>query len=697
MKKTENLAQILNKVLNSKALLKDLMSGMEVFDFTTIQSRLAIILCYYVATRDTQTNYTFDEIERKYYLSEYSFREGATYQHIMEYGVLTHACNGHKRERIEKYGFDYTSKMPDDENAYLQTMRAKLEKLENILGKSRYAERTKNNARIPDGTQTVFMSSPGTKTIYYATKQSPERFFLGVAYQSPVNEEPMVVGETKHSYIIRVLINKLKRKSIDDRSVTPEDYVESAKLVQDLTAYYCSKQPAIILFSLGNMQSARVSYEDFNENDCESLEEYIKWNMRVINGNGFFTSQKEDFKETNNMENIVTVSTDIPQEAIIGIIDVMDEFDLRQLFAKNRGLKVGDLINSKAEVVGEPNIEQLMATITPDKTREQLEEIQRRYLKIREDLQRKKEELKTKLQAVFARPFIKRNGAQGGNTLSDVFDRLEKEGLLPELLIQDDIIKRDEQQYLSSVHGATHTRRVNFFATVLMMMENITGRDKEIVFEIAKNHDIGRYRDGEDQMHGYCSVRKVEENSGRLEGFTKEEQDLIKFVISQHSIGKQENIGVLASLPDELRERYSRIFWMFTDADKLDRVRLEPTGTWTGVGLEPSRLSLESSRALECLAYETNAKLFEVLDLYKQQRTLDEETRPELFEEFEEKMRQAYEVASNGVQQQFLDDIVEQSKKQIGYMGIVNSVSRTISKATQSLRGIFHIGETPEK
>lgn len=696
MKEPENLAQILNKVLNSKALLKDLMSGMEFFDFATIQRRLATILYYYVITRDTQTNYTFDEIERKYYLSEYSFREGITYDHMMLYGVLTHACNGYKKERIEKYGFDYLSKLSSEDSTFLNEIRAKLEKLESILGKNTYTVMSNYSSRIPEGAQAVYMSTPGTKTIYYSAKRSPERFFEGPANQSPVNEEPIVVGETKYSYTMRVLRKKIK-KSLLAGKINLSEYGEYLSLAEELTNYYCSKLPIVVLLSLEKLKNARIGYQEFREDDCETLEEFFKINISRIKHRGFFTYEAEDSREFNDMDNIVTISSDIPNDAIIGIVDVMDEFELRQLFAKSRGLKIGDVFNSCGEYVREPNVEQLIATITPDKTKEQLEEIQERYLKIREEQQRKKEELKTKIQEVFDRPFLKRNGAEGTISLSEVFSRLENDGQLEELLWQDDIIKNDDLQYPSIDHGVTHTRRVNFLSTVLMMMENITGRDKEIVFEIAKNHDIGRYHDWEDQMHGYCSVRKIEENSGRLEGFSKEEQDLIKFVISQHSVGRQENIGVLASLPDELREKYSRIFWMFTDADKLDRVRLEPTGTWTRVGLEPSRLSLERSRELECLAYETNAKLFEILDLYKQQRTLDEETRQELFDEFEEKMTQAYEVVSNGAQQQFLDDIVEQSKKQIGYMGIVNSASRAISNAAKSLKGLFHIGETPEK
>ena len=53
---------------------------------------------------------------------------------------------------------------------------------------------------------------------------------------------------------------------------------------------------------------------------------------------------------------------------------------------------------------------------------------------------------------------------------------------------------------------------------------------------------------------------------------------------------------------------------MCKDADKLDRVRLDPIGIFPSEGLDISRLSLSSSKDLENVAYESLDKILLILD-----------------------------------------------------------------------------------
>ncbi|MBR3613832.1 MAG: HD domain-containing protein [Clostridia bacterium] len=640
MNRTENLAETLNKVFGNKKFILSLMNGLKTYTSEVIEKRLSKVLCYYIATKDSRTNYSYQEIELRSKEIYSEFRDTASYKHIIENGVLTHAFNGSKRHRLEKYGFNYMNLMPGKEKRQVEEMRKKLEFLEGVLGKSTYAISSGYNAKLPEGAHAVFVSSPGTKTIHYTLKKSPERFYLGPAKQSSQEgmAEPIVVGETKKTYIMRVLKNKIDKKISDKKSI---QYIKAIEAAKALTEYYCSNRPAFVLLSMEKLKNVNIGYKEFHEGNTYVLNELIKWNMPRIRLDGFFTDKAGDADETNNFENLVIASNEIPNEAIIGIVEMMDEFEMKQLFARKKGLKIGDLMYENCFYKGEPNIEQLMGTITPEKTLEELEEIYRKFLKIKTENVKKIDDLKNQLNEVFLRSFSKRDGAKSSITLKEAISKLEQTGKLSELLKQDEEICMDDQQFPSFTHGFEHTRRVNFLATILMEMEDVTGRERDIIFQIAKNHDIGRFHDWEDEIHGYRSARKLEDSSHRLQDFTREEQELIKFVISQHSISSKENTRIVADLPDEIQEKYAKILWLFTDADKLDRVRLEPTGRLINVGLNISRLSLDSSKTLEGFAYETYDKLFDVLDIYKQLSELEQECNLERQVEFEKKLDNA--------------------------------------------------------
>ena len=403
----------------------------------------------------------------------------------------------------------------------------------------------------------------------------------------------------------------------------------------------------------------------------------------------------------------------IPDGAMAGVIDMLDEFEIKQIFARSRGMKIGDLIGSdNCRYMGEPSIEQLLDAITPNCTEEDLEEIRRKYEKLRQpkSTEQKISDLESEKQKILAGQYPKKEGISTEYTLSDVLAEFEQNGLMPTLLEQDTTIEQDELQYQSKTHGVPHTRRVNFLAMAIMSMENITGRDREIILEIVKNHDIGRSHDMEDSEHGESSVAKIDDNEGRLEGFSPEEQALIKFVIEQHSRSAKENKQAISELPEELRQKYARVLDVFKDADKLDRVRLDPYGVYPREGLDATRLSLESSKKLEGVAYEAYGKLLDILGVEKQIQTIREEPEPEQQEnqgaaldaEFERRMQAAEEAIISRKQnsqmqttaekddlettapsEEFLQSIIGESKTRIGLTGInkfVTTVKAEIMK-----------------
>ncbi len=222
--------------------------------------------------------------------------------------------------------------------------------------------------------------------------------------------------------------------------------------------------------------------------------------------------------------------------------------------------------------------------------------------------------------------------------LKGYWEKLEEKGIIDEVLKQDEEIQNDNKQYKSNLHGVNHTRRVNFLANAIMMdlRDSVSERDKEIVFAIIKNHDIGRVDDWKDNNHGENSVKLLEENPERLKGFSPEEQELIKFAIREHCYSKEQNEKDLIkiafgqdTIPENASkesmqkyENYKKILHIIEDADRLDRVRLDPRGENKREGLDASYLNLFESKSLVKLAYESYGSVLEMMYLSKEEKKL---------------------------------------------------------------------------
>lgn len=194
--------------------------------------------------------------------------------------------------------------------------------------------------------------------------------------------------------------------------------------------------------------------------------------------------------------------------------------------------------------------------------------------------------------------------------IRDVIKELEEKGKFKEFLIRDSEIEEDNLQYQSYLHGTNHTRRVAFFATILYELGELDSKDKAVLMAAVQYHDIGRKNDCEDKQHGTSSVKKLEENSDILRQFDKEDRELIKFMMEQHSKSKKENEEAIARLDDEKKERYQNLLNYMKDSDKLDRVRL---GKYDG--LDVSRLSLPMSKRLVKVAYQAHEYLFDIVNV----------------------------------------------------------------------------------
>ncbi len=69
-------------------------------------------------------------------------------------------------------------------------------------------------------------------------------------------------------------------------------------------------------------------------------------------------------------------------------------------------------------------------------------------------------------------------------------------------------------------------------------------------------------------------------------------------------------------------ENYKKILHIIEDADRLDRVRLDPRGENKREGLDASYLNLFESKSLVKLAYESYGSVLEMMYLSKEEKKL---------------------------------------------------------------------------
>ena len=115
-----DIAEYLSRVMNDRKFLESALENKEnkilfskIFRIAIIE-KLAIVLNYYLISNAKTTDYTFDDILSKYQdlissIDEIELRK------VIEGSCFTHSFNGSEKKYIEKYGFDYISKLSGEE------------------------------------------------------------------------------------------------------------------------------------------------------------------------------------------------------------------------------------------------------------------------------------------------------------------------------------------------------------------------------------------------------------------------------------------------------------------------------------------------------------------------------------------------------------------------------------------------------
>lgn len=156
-------------------------------------------------------------------------------------------------------------------------------------------------------------------------------------------------------------------------------------------------------------------------------------------------------------------------------------------------------------------------------------------------------------------------------------------------------IKPDLFHKSHGIHGVTHGERVLFLALAISHMEDINERDRSIIVEGAKYHDIGRDHDTTCLNHGAYSYEKMK-NLGLLDGLSCEEKELIRYIIENHCIDDDEAYENVKDYDLEDSYHAMGLLNILKDADNLDRVRIND--------LDTSYLRTDSAKKLVGIAYE---------------------------------------------------------------------------------------------
>jgi len=339
MEKNSRVVGTIESVLNNEDYLLSILDSDHYFDEKHLFNVLSLTLEYYIATRDSNNNPTEEMIKTNYYRLNDQIMTKTEIDNIITHGFLTHSFNGVEKEYIAKHGFDYWNKISLEEKLKLLHVRNSLKRLEYEVGKSLFLtyRQEENEQDIVD--KELFISVPGTKTIYYA-KHTPERFYLGPVGRDSLENFPMVVGESKKEYLMRILKYQIELRT---RNVDLDELYEVAEQVVD---YYTQDSSCISFIEIEGLIDKPIYSQYYGEGDGKNLVKYcdLMCNGRFHLSNVFTKEVDDTFEKPYDMGNWVTLTSDVPKEGL-SFAKFPDLYDLKQLYLLQKGVPIGTKVD----------------------------------------------------------------------------------------------------------------------------------------------------------------------------------------------------------------------------------------------------------------------------------------------------------------------------------------------------------------
>lgn len=324
----KKLAKTLNKIFTDKNFMEDMSKNCR--NVRQMQSVMGQILTYYIATRDTKT-YPYEELCRLVYqnaepknMKHKESVQEALVRNIIDEGVVTHSFNGFNLARIKKNG------LGSDKN-YDSVLGAELAKLEKDLGTSEFVEKQTNSI------SEIYYTSPGANSIYYAMQQSPERLFHGPLNQGN-NPLPVLVGEKKEDYYLRVAIDKINKNY---RLEEQQPIIDNARKV---ITKLCSQRPQIALIPITSKKYTLNANLAVMHGETKTLREYLD---HQAGGDMAWWATSIFFADClggihpSNCSNLVSTGVKVPASEL-EFVSVPDSFEILQIMARQKGLQPGE-------------------------------------------------------------------------------------------------------------------------------------------------------------------------------------------------------------------------------------------------------------------------------------------------------------------------------------------------------------------
>lgn len=354
----KKLAKTLNKIFNDPKFIKEMSENCT--SVQQMQYQMGHIMSYYISTRDPKIHSYGDLVKLTHQppepknVKKKETNEDAYIRNTITEGAVTHSFNGFNLPKIKKNGLG-------SEKNYDKTLAEELSKLEKDLGCSEFVEKQTN------GSSEIYYTTPGANSVYYAMQQSPERLFHGPLNQGN-NPLPVIVGEKKEDYYMRVAIDKINRNyKLEDQKPILDN---ARKVITKL----CSQRPQIALIPITSKKhelNASLAVEYGNK---MPLSKYIE---HQAGGNLKFWAPNFFFSDTlggayhNNCSNLVSTGVKVPANEL-GIFSVPDTFEIMQLKAKQNGLKPGEKFNLYTMEKVEENQEDLESQNLSEKLKEKV-------------------------------------------------------------------------------------------------------------------------------------------------------------------------------------------------------------------------------------------------------------------------------------------------------------------------------------
>lgn len=346
MLKENKTVQMINRYFTDEEFLLNIVFQENSFNNGNLAEALYRIICYYIASRDTEYYSNYSDIRNKL-LTIFSQPVNKTYKNRILYnGFLTSSFPRGEENYIKKYGFDFEKELQGEEKKYYENIKNGLNLMEKV-NKCIFIKRREDYKfyrQITD--REIFMTIPGRKTVHYST-YCPERFYLGPIDYNLFFRYPIIFGESEDNYLTRIFLHNQEKYG---KNYSPSE----EELIKKTIAHY-AKGSSIAFINISSLKNVPISSRHYDEEKSSELINYIN----SINSSKLlhevFTSEFFDTIEEGNCGDFVSLIPKL-KECEYDIASFPNIYELKQKYLAQKGAREGNMYTYKNCVRTYPSI-----------------------------------------------------------------------------------------------------------------------------------------------------------------------------------------------------------------------------------------------------------------------------------------------------------------------------------------------------